>query len=189
MLYIFARETGLTFYDKTLVSKLHVVPLFETALNMEQSIDRMIQSIKIIISDLRAGPLSDLGLEAAIEWLANSFFKEMGYDIKAKLNTESIDIDPNRGMALFRIAQESLINIVRHSDATAVKVNLFVEGDQAILRISDNGSGIADTSTLPNDSYGIMGMKERARFFKGDLQVESNETGGTTIRASIPIND
>ena len=168
----------------------HLDPLFETALNMETSIDQMIQSIKIMISDLRAGPLSDLGLEAAIEWLTNNFFKDMGYDdIKIALNTEPIDIDPSRGIALFRIAQEALTNIVRHSDATAVTVNLYEEGRQAILRISDNGSGIAESSALPNDSYGIMGMKERARFFKGDLHIELNEKGGTTISASIPIKD
>lgn len=167
----------------------HLDPLFETALNMEKTIDQMIQSIKIMISDLRAGPLSDLGLEAAIEWLVNSFFKNMGYDIKIKLNTEPIDIEPNRGMALFRIAQESLTNIVRHSDATALTVNLFIKNNQAILHISDNGAGIADTSTLPNSSYGIMGMKERARFFKGDLHIESNEKGGTSITASIPVKD
>ena len=167
----------------------HLDPLFETALSMEKAIDQMIQSIKIMISDLRAGPLSDLGLEAAIEWLTKSFFKNMGYDIKIKLNTEPIDIDPNRGMALFRIAQESLTNIVRHSDATAVTVNLFIKNNQAILRISDNGAGIADTSALPNSSYGIMGMKERARFFKGNLFIESNEKGGTSITASIPVKD
>jgi signal transduction histidine kinase len=168
----------------------HLDPLFETALNMEESINRMIQSIKIMISDLRAGPLSDLGLEAAIEWLAKSFFKDMGYDdFKIDLNTESVDIDPSRSMALFRIAQETLTNIVRHSDATAVTINLFVKNNQAILRISDNGSGMPDVSALPNSSYGIMGMKERARFFKGNLFIESNEKDGTTITASIPIDD
>ena len=106
-----------------------------------------------------------------------------------ELNTESIDIDQSRGMALFRIAQESLTNIVRHSDASSVTVNLFIENNQAILRISDNGSGIAESSALSNDSYGIMGMKERARFFKGNLHIESNKEGGTTITASIPIQD
>lgn len=167
----------------------HLDPLFETALNMEKSIDQMIQSINNLISDLRAGPLSDLGLEAAIEWLANNFFKNLEYETNIDLNTESVDIEPNRSMALFRIAQEALTNIVRHSDATAVTVDLFIKNSQAILRISDNGSGIADTSALPDASYGIMGMKERARFFKGDLHIESSEKGGTTLTASIPLND
>jgi len=167
----------------------HLDPLFETALNMELTIDQMIQSIKIMISDLRAGPLSDLGLEAAIEWLANNFFKDSGYDTRIELNTKSVEIDPNRGMALFRVAQESLTNIVRHSNATVVTVSLFTKNKQAILRISDNGSGIADTSALPNDSYGIMGMKERVGFFKGNLTIESNEKSGTTITATISMND
>ncbi len=164
-------------------------PLTEITLNMEKTIDRMIQSIKIMISDLRAGPLADLGLEPAIEWLANTFLKDTGRDIKIELNTEPVDLDPNRSMALFRIAQETLTNIIRHSDAAAVTVNMFVKNDHAVLRISDNGSGIPDTRALPDSSYGIMGMKERARFFKGDLLIESNTGKGVTITASIPVKD
>lgn len=161
--------------------------LTETVASAEETIDRMIRSIRIMISDLRAGPLSDLGLEAAIEWLAENLMKRSPINIKINIDTNGLAIDPDRELALFRITQEALANIVRHAGATEVSIGLSTTDNQAELTIKDNGSGMTDTDELPAGTYGIMGMRERIRFFAGDLAITSDAVNGTTLTATIPL--
>lgn len=163
------------------------VLLTEKVTSAEESIDHMIRSIRTMISDLRAGPLSDLGLEAAIEWLSENLMKRFPINILMNIDTDSFKIDADRELALFRITQEALTNIVRHSGATEVSINLSVRDHRAELSVSDNGSGMADMDDLPAGAYGIMGMRERIRFFAGDLAITSDPAKGTTLMASIPL--
>ncbi|RJP47864.1 MAG: PAS domain S-box protein [Desulfobacteraceae bacterium] len=166
----------------------HNALLTETITSAEETIDQMIRSIRVMISDLRAGPLSDLGLEAAIEWLTETLMKRSHIKITIKIDTNEFEIDPDREIALFRITQEALNNIVKHSGATEISINLFVEDTRVHLLIKDNGSGMADTDELPAGTYGIMGMRERIHFYGGNLSITSEPENGTLIAATIPLD-
>ncbi len=163
--------------------------LTETVASAEETIDRMIQSIRIMISDFRAGPLSDLGLEAAIEWFTENLMKQNRINIKINIDVDDFKIDPDRELALFRITQEALTNIVRHSGATEVSINLSATDDNAELTIKDNGSGMENADEPPAGAYGIMGMRERIRFFNGHLAITSDAVNGTALTATIPLGN
>ncbi|MGH9802816.1 MAG: sensor histidine kinase, partial [Blastocatellia bacterium] len=90
--------------------------------------------------------------------------------------------------ALFRIFQESLTNVARHSDATAVNVSLTKQNGALVLQIRDNGRGITDKEIGDPHSIGLLGMRERAHIFGGQVSVYGLPGRGTTVTATIPIN-
>jgi PAS domain S-box-containing protein len=110
--------------------------------SMSDLVDKTIESVQRISSELRPGVLDHLGLSDAIEWLAGEVCGRKGLQYDIIIEPEDIELDQNRSIAIFRIFQEALTNIVRHSQATMVEVHLIKGRSVLTLEVRDNGIGI-----------------------------------------------
>lgn len=154
---------------------------------MLDRIDATIQLVRRIATELRPGMLDDLGLAAAIEWQAQEFAQRTGIDLRVTLPEEEVNPDRERATAIFRVFQETLTNITRHSKATQVDVRLeSVEGGLR-LQVQDNGVGFEQAQAQAKRSLGLLGMRERAEILGGSFQVDSAVGKGTTVVMTVPL--
>ena len=161
--------------------------LLEKTREMEKHFDEAVRVVKRISADLRPAILDDLGLTTAIEWHAQEFQKRTGIVCKVESGFDCSTLDLERSTALFRIFQETLTNICRHAEATRVEVTLTVQGDELVATITDNGKGITDKRLADPLSLGLIGMRERALSFGGEVTIKRLPDGGTSVRAIIPL--
>lgn len=165
------------------------VPLLaELSEEILQSINQTISSVQRILTELRPALLDDLGLVAAIEWQVNEFQRRTKIQCHLVLPDDEPDLTLDQRTALFRIMQESLTNVLRHSNADTMWVELTVDGHWLLMSIIDNGKGISDLEVLGSHSFGLMGMHERAYIFGGSVNIHGKEGKGTTVFARIPLN-
>lgn len=150
-------------------------------------VDEAIQTGKRISAELRPGVLDDLGLVAAIEWQTEELEKRSEMKFKFKSFPDDFILDTERSVAIFRICQEALTNILRHSGATKVNVNLKKEENRIVLRVRDNGKGIEKKHISDPKAFGLIGMRERARIWGGEVHIRGTPGKGTTVVASIPL--
>lgn len=151
-------------------------------------VDDTIARLRDIAAELRPPVLDDLGLPGAIEWVADEFRKRTAIECELRV-PEEIDIDAQRSIALYRILQEALANVVRHADATRVMVTLERAADDYVLEVRDNGRGMSEEILRGRPGLGIVGMRERAEPWGGDLVIESQGGRGTAVRARLPIQE
>ena len=147
----------------------------------------MIQSIRRISTQLRPSILDDLGLLEALKWLARDFQNRTGIRIELDCPDEPLKVDPAVTTGLFRIFQETLTNIARHAEATAVISRLYIEDDRLVLTITDNGKGFDPVAAKKKKTLGLLGMKERTLMMKGAYEIDSQPGKGTSLRFSIPL--
>ena len=158
------------------------------------AIDQMIRIVRRISTDLRPSVLDDLGLIAALEWQLQEFTSRTEIQHEFVTAFDYVNLEEATTVAVFRIFQEILTNVARHSGATKVTVLLrereggLFEGDSFFLEISDNGRGITEGEILDTKSLGILGMKERVLVFGGDLWISGKPDSGTTVVLKIPQN-
>ena len=148
-------------------------------------VSETIKTVQRITSELRPQIIDDLGLEAAIDWHTGEFAERTGVEVFLDLDSE-IPISADASLTLFRIMQESLTNIARHSKASRVEIRLKNVGDHVDFRIADNGIGIIESQIKLNNSFGIMGMKERAASLGGTLDICKSNDRGTIIKLILP---
>lgn len=154
--------------------------------DMRELVDRAITGVRAIASNLRPAAL-DLGLSAALEWLADDFGKRTGIRCNVDVGEHATILDEDRATAIFRVVQESLTNITKHANATAVTVSIFDVDGKVHLLLQDNGRGF-DPSRLSGDNgLGILGMRERVHGLGGTFQIDSAADEGTTITMEIPL--
>ncbi|MDD8018162.1 MAG: PAS domain S-box protein [Bacteroidota bacterium] len=154
--------------------------------SMMQLTDTTIYKVRKIATDLRPGILDDIGLAAAIEWHARDVGERAEIIFSFELN-EEIQLNEQTATAFFRIFQESLTNVIRHAEASHVHVTLKKEGNTVVMSIEDDGRGIALNELSDPRSVGILGMRERAAVFGGEVSVIGVPNKGTTVRARIPL--
>ena len=162
--------------------------LVEKTIKMSTLIDTTVHSVKRIISELRPRLLDDFGLSAAIEWQVDEFVKRTGIQCDIELEPEGIISDEARSVAIFRIFQETLTNITRYADATRIRVSLKENATAVEMRVSDNGRGISKKQLSSPQSFGLIGMRERANSFGGNLVIAGVSGEGTTVAVTIPIH-
>jgi signal transduction histidine kinase len=149
-------------------------------------IDTTIKSVRQIINDLRPTVL-DLGLSAAVEWQVNQFQRRTGIQCEIQDDHGEIALADHCATAFFRILQESLTNIVRHANATRVKVELRLHGGWLSLTVRDNGCGLPPGGRNKYGSFGLVGIEERIVILGGTCAVFSEPEGGTTVMVSAPV--
>jgi signal transduction histidine kinase len=149
--------------------------------------ERLIETTQTISSTLRPGVLDDLGLAAAIEWLAADFEKRTGLTCVATLPAVDIAMDLPRAVALFRIVQEAQTNVIRHAKASRVEIRLRATGGELVLEVEDNGRGIAPQQAADPRSLGLLSMRERAAAFGGTVEIRSEAGRGTTLTVRMPM--
>ena len=154
---------------------------------ISNTLDETILSVKAISTELRPGVLDKFGLAAAVEWQCEEFARRMEIECKCNVPTLDLNISAEVSTALFRILQEALVNVVCHSKATAVSVDLIADDSKISLSVNDNGRGITDEEMKAPTSLGILGMRERVEFLKGSFSVLGKPGRGTTVRASFLV--
>lgn len=152
------------------------------------TLDRALQIVRQIATELRAPELDGQGLYAALEWHARDF--EQRTRIRTLLDVEAGLPQPARqpAEALLRIFQEALTNVLRHARAGEVRVTLERRGVRLLLRVRDDGSGIARDGGRRAGALGITGMRERAALVRGRLLVGPLAPRGTLVSALVPID-
>jgi PAS domain S-box-containing protein len=155
--------------------------------SMTKLIDTTIQTLQKICAELRPALLDDLGLEAAMEWQGEDFQKRTGIRCELRLATNYGIFHQDFSTVLFRIFQETLMNVARHAGATIVRVSLAEKGGEVALKIQDNGRGITEEQIFSAKSLGIMGMRERVEHWKGKLKISGIPNKGTTVEISFPV--
>jgi signal transduction histidine kinase len=144
-----------------------------------------IHSVQRIAMDLRPPILDDLGLSEAIEWQVKEFKGRTGIGCKFFNEMNGLELDLERSTTLFRIFQETLTNIVRHSQATQVDVKLYACEENINLQVQDNGCGITEDQIQNLRSLGLLGMRERAMVWGGFVQITGAQDEGTTVTINI----
>jgi len=159
---------------------------------MQHKIDKMlplvsdnIQTIQRICTELRPSLLDDLGLEVALEWLLTEFQERTGLQCQLSIEPEQLELSADLAMTLFRICQESLTNIMRHAQASQVKIQLVQEADMIQLVIKDNGVGITSQQVEHPSSLGLLGIRERALPWQGKVRISGQPGQGTEIRVNL----
>ena len=148
-----------------------------------------IQTVKRIATELRPGILDDLGLVPAIEWQAAEFQNRFKIQCNVTINKSDVIIKDEISIAVFRIFQETLTNVARHSGATKIDVNLnFYDDNKLIMEIADNGVGIEQEQLNSPRSLGLFGMRERVNILKGEIEIIGEQGKGTMVRVSIPVS-
>ena len=171
-------------------------PLVDKCAGMGRLIATAVDNVGRIITDLRPSILDHQGVWAALEWLALEFVEttELAHDLKVHV---AADVQAPAGVqgerwaiAVFRIFQEMLSNVARHAQARAVSIQLYVDsppGPVLHITVRDDGVGAEPAALNHPQSYGVMGMRERAGHFGGTLQIESVPGSGTWVRLTMPL--
>jgi len=162
--------------------------LVEKSDKMSDLVDSTIQAVQRISSELRPGVLDYLGLPAAIEWQSAGFTEQTGIRCTTSIPSDLVVEDQNISTAVFRIFQETLTNIIRHAKASRVDVALKKRDNILELDVYDNGTGILDEKIVNHTSFGLIGMRERARFLGGKVSITGVPGKGTTVLVRIPLD-
>ena len=158
-----------------------------TLTHVLEMVDNTVKTIRRIASELRPSILEDLGLIEALEWQSMEFEKRNQIKCVFTSSDSSLTIHREIAIGLYRIFQEALTNIARHSAATRVDANLLIEPEQLVMTITDDGKGFDPETVKAKKSLGLVGMKERALMMKGKLFTETAPGKGTTIRIIVPL--
>ena len=161
--------------------------LLEKAKSMSELLNKTMKSVQRISSELRPGLLDDLGLLPAMEWQAQDFENRTKIKCEVSLDSEEIKLEPELSTSVFRIFQEALTNVARHAQATAVKVSIKERDCKLMMKVKDNGRGIAKEEIHSPASLGLMGMRERISPWEGKINITGSKNRGTTLTVTLPL--
>ena len=156
-------------------------------------VEHSLQLVRNLSLDLRPSMLDDLGLIPTLGWYLNKQSQRSGIDIK--MNSINLDnkLSPEVEITCYRVIQEAINNVIRHSEAKNVKVEIKIVDHELNIEIKDNGKGFnvieVRKKALNGNSIGVLGMQERVELARGELSIYSSPENGTKIIASFPLNE
>jgi signal transduction histidine kinase len=150
-------------------------------------IDSTTKLVQRICAELRPKILDSLGLGAAIEWHAQEFKKRTGIEVQLQQEAELPAIDDVTKTGVYRIVQESLTNVARHSEATNVDIKLQMLNNVLHVEIKDNGKGFDNALLNHPDSLGLLSLRERARMIGGNTEINGSPGKGTQVTLDVPL--
>jgi len=162
-----------------------------TPKKIREEVRRIIEGLRHFSQELRPTILDDLGLVPALKWLASDLEKNTGIHAEVEISGSQRSLPPEAELMLFRITQEALTNIRRHSGATNTTVKLGFSEDKIKLIIRDNGKGFDLQPGLSDlartGKLGLTGMRERAQLLGGTLHIETHPGKGTELTIVLPL--
>lgn len=184
----------LTALNTDLIMLQRKIPESEVALvkktdAMVKLVDMTMNTLKRIYMDLRPGMLDHLGLIDAIRWQMEEFRKRSAIECTIITEPDEIDLDAELSTTIFRIFQETLTNILRHAEATKVHVRIRKRKKTIDLVVRDNGKGIREEALTKTDSFGLLGIRERAIALGGTAEISGEKGKGTTVNVRIPLKE
>ena len=167
-------------------------PLVAKCEGMGRLIDTAVDNVGRIITDLRPSILDHQGLWAALEWQAQEFIESSELQATLQVHVAAGVVAPTGGLAIavFRIFQEMLSNVARHARARSVHLRITVDdppGPVLYIDVRDDGVGAAAAALADPQSFGVIGMRERAGHFGGRLSIDSTPGAGTRVRLVMPL--
>lgn len=191
--YLVALKMNLGVFKKQLLideaNKVNYEKFSSEIDNFIVQVDNANTATRRIMNGLRPIQLEILGFIDATETFLIDFEKH--HHIKCNLEVNGVstyNFEPNLALSLYRILQESLSNILKHAKATIIDIKISKDTDYLTMEINDNGIGFCTTHKGRDDSYGIIGMKERANIINAKLNIESVTGKGTNIILTVPLN-
>ncbi len=164
-----------------------VAEALETTRSLTGLMDETIQVARAIARRLRPSLLDDLGLAAAIEWMARDVAGRAGLQVEVTAD-ELGRLPETLATGAYRITQEAVTNVVRHAGARTITLNLQRDAGELRLTIGDDGLGLTNAGTA-STSLGMLGMRERAEELGGSIDWETGAAGGTQVRVRLPLAD
>ncbi|HEC18533.1 MAG TPA: PAS domain S-box protein [Gammaproteobacteria bacterium] len=156
-------------------------------LSMLPLIASAIESVQRITSELRPAMLDELGLGPAIQWYMEEFQNRNAIKCQVSIELDKARLDTDRATVVFRILQEALTNVARYAGASQVTLSIDSGEDYIDMRLTDNGVGIDLSALDREDSFGLLGMRERAIAFGGTVEIKGSPGEGTTVMLHLPI--
>ena len=156
---------------------------------MSQAIDGLIRSVRATAAALRPGVLDDLGLVAALEWLAASFHEHTGLPCDLMIDASVRDVSTDLALAttVFRGAQELLTNVMRHAQASKASMRLTAADGHMVLTVGDDGRGFTPEQWKQGRSLGLRGLQERVHLVGGSVAIVSAPGAGTEVTLALPM--
>jgi signal transduction histidine kinase len=146
-----------------------------------------LEGVRRLSQRLHPNVLDDYGLEGAIEWHLRQIRDQTGLDIDYRPPAKPMPpVERESAIHVYRVLQEALSNVVKHSRANAVVVRFAADGDRLLLEIEDNGAGFSSGAGAAR-GLGLVAMRERAQLIHGALTIEQPQAGGTVVRLEAPI--
>ena len=144
-----------------------------------------LDNVRGLSQTLHPSILEELGLESTIDWYLSTVERQLGIQVTYEHSSSSIPIDATIGIHVYRVLQEALSNVARHSGSDRALVRLRVQADSLDLEIEDHGKGL--TPSVGRQGLGLVAMRERAAIVGGTLDIEHPSSGGTRIRLCVPL--
>ena len=161
--------------------------LMRTLAAMRSVLDSTVAATRRISADLRPLMLDDLGLLAALEWLAEETARRHGFTVELAVDEASANLAEPLASQVYRIVQESLTNAGRHAAAQRVRVTLRTIGPEVLLDVEDDGRGLSPEDLRKKGSFGLVGIRERAYILAGSVEIRGDAGEGTAIHVRLPI--
>ena len=167
----------------------------EGGLSLERIVSMIndtIQETRRISAHLRPSMLDDLGLVSTIEWFCRRFERyQPKIHVERRFNIEEDEVPDQLKIAIYRILQEAMHNVAKHSEADRVQISLVKLPNQLKLSVEDNGCGLdlerINAATDSMTGNGLAGMRDRAEICGGNLEIASDPQGGTAIHLTLPL--
>ncbi|MGK2858330.1 MAG: histidine kinase [Thermoanaerobaculia bacterium] len=154
---------------------------------IHQALDETITSVRRLASELRPAALDDFGLVAAIQSDVRAFEERTGIECELSTPDGPLPIDPDSEAVVYRIVQEAMTNVARHSNASRVEIRIRIRSDDILVEVRDDGLGFRAGEPRERQALGIAFMRERARGIAGELEVEGVEGKGTIVSLRLPL--
>lgn len=158
-------------------------PTASALLRIREATRESLDEVRTVARTLRPHVLEDLGLRSALAALTTDLFGTTGVHVRRSVATGLPELDAMVELVLFRVCQEALTNVARHSGAGTVEISLSQRGDEVVLTVADDGHGIRPGA----EGTGIQGMRERAALVGGTFQVARGKDGGTVVTLAVPL--
>lgn len=155
--------------------------------SMRELTDLLIKKVRKLAQEMRPNILDSFGLIPAVSWMLTDFEQRSGISTALITEIEHLNAGKDVVLEVFRIIQESVTNVIRHSEADSVSVLIKAAGNNYEISIIDNGKGIAPKNMIAGNSLGILGMRERAEKINGSFAIFRNDDQGTTVKLIFPI--
>jgi signal transduction histidine kinase len=156
---------------------------------MRTVLDSTVAATRRISADLRPLMLDDLGLAAALEWLAEETSRRHGFAVDLDVDEASGNLAEPLASQVYRIVQESLTNAGRHAAAQRVRVRLRRIGREVHLDVDDDGRGLAPDDLRKKGYFGLIGIRERVYILAGSVEIRGDAGRGTAIHVRLPVQD
>jgi two-component system, NarL family, sensor histidine kinase UhpB len=150
----------------------------------QEAIRTNLDEVRRIAQELRPEALDHLGLASAVNNLARAFERRTSVAIERRIDLQLGQLQPDVELVLYRVAQESLTNVARHSEASHVLLDLSRNVDSVVLRIADDGEGFDQTH---REGGGLRGIRENALIVGGALAIKPSDGGGVEVRLEVPL--